>query len=75
MCSFAIASVSGEYLLRGSAAAFPPKSHDNSHINDADSTKRNGLNVVETTISADYCVIKTGKPGFVSDGSCVLFDV
>jgi len=47
MCSFVIASVSGEYLLPGSAAAFPQKSHDNSHISDADSTKRNGLNVVD----------------------------
>ena len=47
MCSFVIASVSSEYLLRGSAAAFPPKNHDNSHISDADSTKRNGLNDVD----------------------------
>ena len=47
LSSFAIASGSGEYLPRGSAAAFSGKSHGNSHISDADSTKRNGLNGVD----------------------------
>ena len=39
--------MSGEYLLRGSAAASPPKSHDNNHISDADSTKHSDLNDVD----------------------------
>lgn len=44
MWSLAIASGLYECLLMGSAAAFfYPKSHDNSHITDADSTKHSGL--------------------------------
>ena len=30
-------------MLLGSSAVFFPKSHDNSHITDADSTKHSGL--------------------------------
>jgi len=43
MCSPSIASGLCECLLLGSAAVFFPKSHDNSHITDADSTKHSGL--------------------------------
>ena len=43
ICSFAITSALCECLLPGSAAVFSPKSHDNSHITDADSTKHSGL--------------------------------
>ena len=41
--SLAIASGLCECLLLGSAAVFFPKSHDNSHLTDADSTKHSGL--------------------------------
>jgi hypothetical protein len=44
---FATASGSGEFLPRGSAAAFPQKSRDNSHVSDADSTKHSDLNGVD----------------------------
>ena len=43
MCLVAIASGLCECLLLGSAAVFFPKSHDNSQMTDADSTKHSGL--------------------------------
>jgi len=43
MRPFAIASGLCESLLLGSVAVYFPKSHDNKHITDADSTKHSGL--------------------------------